>query len=195
MVVVSRRSTSMSASFRFCIYDNAKRKLVISRPPMLTLPSWSSNASHMILSGKMLKRVDESRHPCRTPTVVLNQSVLWALSYIFSVTRMLLALLLYFLIFAYKGFVPYLVKGLLEFYEVIVEILQAILAEDPEIEYLFCGAPSTETHLLFCNDFFCLWLESVQDVVQHGLTRMADKAGGFVVLAQLQVAFLWKCDK
>ena len=36
---------------------------MISRPPMLTLPSWSSNASHMILSRKMLKRVGVSRHP------------------------------------------------------------------------------------------------------------------------------------
>ena len=36
------------------------------------------------------------------------------------------------------------------------------LAEDPEIEYLFCGAPSgSETGLLFCSDLFCLWLESV----------------------------------
>ena len=35
-----------------------------SRPPMLTLPSCSSNASHMILSRKILKRVGESRHPC-----------------------------------------------------------------------------------------------------------------------------------
>ena len=36
------------------------------------------------------------------------------------------------------------------------------LAEDPEIEYLFYGAPSScETRLLFCNDLFCLWLESV----------------------------------
>ena len=41
---------------------------------MLILPSWSSNASHMILSRKMLKRVGGSRHPCRTPTVVLNHS-------------------------------------------------------------------------------------------------------------------------
>ena len=54
--------------------SSAKRKLVMSRPPMLTIPSWSSNASHMILSRKMLKRVGESRHPCRTPTVVLNHS-------------------------------------------------------------------------------------------------------------------------
>ena len=28
----------------------------------------------MILSRNMLKRVGESKHPCRTPTVVRNQS-------------------------------------------------------------------------------------------------------------------------
>ena len=40
---------------------------------------------------------------------------------------------------------PYPVKGLLEVYEDMVEILlmlQVFLAEDPEIEYLFCGASS-----------------------------------------------------
>ena len=40
---------------------------------------------------------------------------------------------------------PYHVKGLLEVYEDMVEILlmlQVFLAEDPESEYLFCGAPS-----------------------------------------------------
>ena len=60
---------------------------------------------------------------------------------------------------------PYTVKGLLEVYKDMVEILlmlQVFLAEDPEIEYLFCGASSgSETGLLFCNDIFCLWLESV----------------------------------
>ena len=75
----------------------------------------------------MLKRVGENRHPCRTPTVVLNQSLvlpfnrtaLWALSYRLSMIRTL-ALMLYFLIV-----VPYLdlVKGLLEVYEDLVEIL------------------------------------------------------------------------
>ena len=63
------------------------------------------------------------------------------------------------------GFVPYSVKGLLEIYEDMVEILlmpQVFLAEDPEIEYLFCGAPfGSETCFLFSNDLFCLWLESV----------------------------------
>ena len=52
----------------------------------------------MVLSGKMLKRAGESRHPCQTPTVVLNHSsvlplnrtALWALSYRFSVACMML---------------------------------------------------------------------------------------------------------
>ena len=53
VVVVSRRSTrttASSSSSAFTTMSYAKWKLVISRPPMLTLPSWSSNASHMILS-------------------------------------------------------------------------------------------------------------------------------------------------
>ena len=88
---VSRRSTrtpAYSSSFAFTTMTSARRKLVISRPPILTLPSWSYNASHLILSRKMFKKVGENRHPCRTPTVVLNNSpvlplnrtVLWALS-------------------------------------------------------------------------------------------------------------------
>ena len=109
--------------FLFCNYDSsAKRKLVISRPPMLTLPSWSSNASHMILSRKMLKRVGESRHHCRTPTVVLNHSpvlpldktALWALSYRFPMTRMMLALILYFLIVAHRASCHALSKAFLK---------------------------------------------------------------------------------
>ena len=104
LVVVSRRSTRAPASSLSSAFTTsyAKRKLVISRPPMLILPSWSSNASHLILSRKMLKRVGENRHPCRTPTVVLNQSpvlplnrtALWALSCRLSMTRMMLALML-----------------------------------------------------------------------------------------------------
>ena len=41
---------------------------------MLTVLSWSSKASVMILSRNMLKRMGESRHPYLTPTVVRNQS-------------------------------------------------------------------------------------------------------------------------
>ena len=118
MVVVLRRSTSTpasSSSYAFTTMSSAKRKLVISRPPMLTLPSWSSNASHMILSRKMLKRVGESRHPCRTPTVVLNHSpvlplnrtALWALSYRFSVARMMLALMFALIICARNVYTEY----------------------------------------------------------------------------------------
>ena len=56
-------------------------------------------------------------------------------------------------------------------------MLQVFLTEDPETEYLFCGAPSrSKTSLLFRNDLFCLWLESVYDYFHHGLTRTADKA-------------------
>ena len=42
--------------------------------------------------------------------------------------------------------------------------------------------------LLFCNDLFCLWLESVYDL-QLDLIMMPDKADGSVVLEHLQVAF------
>ena len=64
---------------------------------------------------------------------------------------------------------PYPDQGLQEVYEDMVEILlllRVFLAEDPDIEYLFCGAPS-ETYLLFCNDLFCLWLVSVYDDLQQ----------------------------
>ena len=47
VVVVLRRSTrtpASSSSSAFTTLSSAKWKLVISRPPMLTLPSWSSNA-------------------------------------------------------------------------------------------------------------------------------------------------------
>ena len=130
----------------------------------------------------MLKRVGESS---RTPTVVLNHSPVlplnrtapWALSYRFSMARMMLALMLYFLIVAHKASChtqsnAFLIWDLTVsvpdyclsfFYEDMVEILlmlQVFLTEDPEIEYLFCGAPSG-TEICFCNDLFCLWLESV----------------------------------
>ena len=155
----------------------------------------------MFLSRKMFKEDGESKHPCRTPTIVLNQSpvqppnwtTLWVLSYRFSMTHMMLALMLYFLIIVHV-FELYPVKGLLEVYEDMVEI-RYFFAEDPEIEYLFCGVPfHSETSLHFCNDLFCLWQESVKDDLQHDFARMADKTGGLVVLAKPQVAFLWERD-
>ena len=44
-----------SSSSAFTTMSSAKLKFVISHPPMLTLSSWSSNSSHMIISRKMLK--------------------------------------------------------------------------------------------------------------------------------------------
>ena len=52
--------------------SSANRKLVICLRPMLTFPSCSSRASVIIRSRTMRKRVDKRRHPCLTPTVVLN---------------------------------------------------------------------------------------------------------------------------
>ena len=66
--------TSLSSFPARALMSSAKRRLVIVLPPMLTDPSWFSKASVMILSRKMLKRIGESRHPCLTPTVVLNHS-------------------------------------------------------------------------------------------------------------------------
>ena len=61
---------------------------------------------------------------------------------------------------------PYPVKGPFEVFEDMVEILlkmQVFLAEDPEIEYLFCGAPSgSETCLLFCNGLYAAYTASIQ---------------------------------
>ena len=116
------QDASFFSSSAFTTMSSAKRKLVMGRPPMLILPSWSSNASHMILSRKMLKRVGESRHPCQTPTVVLNHSLvlllnrtaLWALSYRFSMARMMLALMFYFLIVAHKASCHTLSKAFLK---------------------------------------------------------------------------------
>ena len=72
---LSRRSTNFASSSSSPVQplmSSAKRKLEIVLPPMLTVPSWSSKGSAIILSRNMLKRVDESRHPCRTPTVIRN---------------------------------------------------------------------------------------------------------------------------
>ena len=126
VVVVSRRSTrtpASSSSSSFTTMSSTKRELVIGRPPMMTLPSWSSKASHMILSRNMFNRVGESTHPCRTSTVVLNHppvlplnmTAFWAFSYRFSMGRMMLALMLYFLIVAHKASCHTLSKTFLKY--------------------------------------------------------------------------------
>ena len=73
---LSRRSTNFASSSAFPAkpsMSSAKRRLVIVLLPVLTEPS-SSKASIVIVCRNMLKRVGESGHYCRTPTVVQNQS-------------------------------------------------------------------------------------------------------------------------
>ena len=119
VVVLSRRSIRVpasSSSSAFTTMSSAKWKLVMSRPPMLTLPSWSSKASHMILSRKMLKRVGGSPTVVlnHSPVLPLNRTALWALSYRFSMACMMLALMLYFLIVAHKASCHTLSKAFLK---------------------------------------------------------------------------------
>ena len=66
-------SSSCSSSARASM-PSANRRLVIFLLSMLSFPSCSSRASGMIRSRKMLKRLSDRRHPCLTPTVVLNHS-------------------------------------------------------------------------------------------------------------------------
>ena len=52
--------------------SSQNHKSVMVRPAMLTLPSWYSSTSDILLSRKMLKSVYDNMHPWRTPTVVWN---------------------------------------------------------------------------------------------------------------------------
>ena len=148
--VLSRLSTrafsSCSSSARESM-SSANHRLVIFLPPMLTFPSCSSRASDMIRSRKMLKRVGDRRHPCLTPTVVLNHSpmlpFIWtahvALSMSCSMVRTRFALILYFRMY---GCMPYSVKGFFEINEDMVQLLlmlEVLFTQDSKVEDLFCG--------------------------------------------------------
>ena len=64
-------------------------------------------------------------------------------------------------------------------------MVQVFLAEDPEIEQLLLTVPPRpKINLIFCNDLFSLWFESVWECLQHNLTLMAHKADAFVILAR-----------
>ena len=84
----------------------------------------------MIRCRNMLKRVDESRDPCRTPTVVRNQSpilplkrtALVAISQRYFITRIRLALKLYVFVVVHKAACN-IFEGLLEVCEDMVEVL------------------------------------------------------------------------
>ena len=87
------------------------------------------------------------------------------------------------------------VKGLLEDYEDMVEVLlvlEMFLKENAYVEDLLCGAPTcSEACLFFSDDLFHLWLQSVQYDLQHDFAWMTDEADCSVVLTLLQVAFLY----
>ena len=123
--VFSRRSTKLTSSCSSPAkpsMSSAKRRLLIVLPPMLTVPWWFSKALVTILSRKMLKSVGDSRHPCRTPTVVRNQysmlllkiTALVALSYRCSMVRTSLEPMLYFLMIAHKAACHTLSKAFLK---------------------------------------------------------------------------------
>ena len=69
----TKTSSSCSSSARASM-SMANHRLVIFLQPMLTFTSHSSRLSDIICSRKMLRRVRDKRHPCLTPTVVLNHS-------------------------------------------------------------------------------------------------------------------------
>ena len=134
----------------------------MSSPPMLTLPLWSSNASHMIISRKMLKRVGESRHSSNSycssepfSCAAIEQDCTLGLviqifngSYDTGVD----------VVFPYscsEGFVSYPVKGLLEVYEDMIEILLMLM------RILRLNICSVVLLPALKPDLFFLWLESV----------------------------------
>ena len=61
---------------------------------------------------------------------------------------------------------PYLIKGLLEIYEDMIQallMLKVFLAKNSNVEDLFIGAPfCSKTRLFFSDDLFCLRVESVE---------------------------------
>ena len=90
-----------------------------------------------------------------------------------------------------KSCMPNPVKGLLEVYEDIVEVLLVlkIFLTSNAFEDLLCGTPScSEACLFFGDDLLRLWLQSVRCDLQR------DFAWVTVVAYCLQVSFLGKCD-
>ena len=120
--------------------------------------------SVMILSRNMSKRVDESRHSCRTPTVVRNQSpmlplkrtALVALSKRCLMARISLALMLYFFMVAHKAACQTLSKPSWSLRRRGRSRAGAgdIFTEDSSVEDLFYGAPFCSEACLFFGNFF-----------------------------------------
>ena len=110
------------------------------------------------------------------------------------------ALILYFLKVAYKAacYILYPVKGFLEVYEDIVQILsmlKVLFAQESEVEDLFCGASFGSEPCLFDNNYLIgLGLKPFQDNLQHDFSRVNDKADGSAVWQSCRLPCLWSID-
>ena len=74
-------------------------------------------------------------------------------------------------------------------------MLEVPLTQYPKTEDLFCRTASwSEACLFFCNDWFCLSLQPVEQHLQLDLTWVAYQADCAVVLALLKVTLLEEGD-
>ena len=68
-------------------------------------------------------------------------------------------------------------------------MLEIFPTEDSQVGASSCS----EACLFFSNDLLRLWLQSVQNDLQHDFAWVADEADCSVILALLQIVFLGKC--
>ena len=88
--------------------SSANRRLVMARPAMLTVPSFSSSTTDIFLTGNMLKSAGDNMHHWRIPTVARNLSPIFPLlktalvdgSYRRCITRIKLLPMFYYLMIA-----------------------------------------------------------------------------------------------
>ena len=74
-------------------------------------------------------------------------------------------------------------------------MLEVLLTQYPKTEDLFCCTASwSEACLFFCNGWFCLSLQPVEQHLQLDLTWVAYQADCAVILALLKVTFLGEGD-
>ena len=117
----------------------------------------------------MLKRVGESKQPCLTPTVVLNQSLTAVVMY--SAGGLVVETLCRSdqvgvdVIQPHGGpecCVPHPVERFFLIHEDMVQVLmvlQFVLTQDPKVEDLLrCAAPRSKATLFLGDDLFRLWL-------------------------------------
>ena len=123
----------------------------------------------------MLKKVSESRQPCLTPTMVLNQSPIFAIKV--DCTRGLVVEVLYdsdqvgVIVIKRnrrpKSFVAYSVKRLFKINKDLIEVLlmlEVLLTQYPKVEDLFCCTASCcEASVSFLGDCFCSRLYPVHN--------------------------------